>query len=145
MRFLNAMSAPLCCAVALTLTLPACTSKGTTKATTDPTTDILSSTSGKSWFSEDGLVKDEFKVEAFTALNFDNVQQDMAQGRGEYLASLGTLLGVSQERQADFFRLSRERYPLLMNSGRTTPAELIAGLHGELTTDLPLPVHRAKP
>lgn len=119
-------------AAALTLGLSACTTKGTIKATTDPTTDILSSTSGKTWFTEEGLVREEYKVEAFTALNFENVKQDMAQGHGEYLASLGSLMGVSQAAQPAFFQLTRERYARLIPSPQTTPAELVTALHREM-------------
>ena len=143
MRSSNALSALLFSAFMLVLTLPACTTKGLIKATTDPTTDILSSTSGKAWFTEDGLVKDEFKVDAFTALNFENVKQDMAQGRGEYLTSLGSLLGVPEDRQATFFQLTREKYPQLVPTDKTTPAELVAALHGELASHPRLTGHQA--
>ncbi len=132
MKSSNARFALLFSAFILLLTLPACTTKGTIKATTDPTTDILSSTSGAAWFTEDGIVKDEFKVEAFTAFNFENVKQDMAQGQGEYLTSLGSLLGVPEDRQATFFQLTREKYPQLVPTDKTTPAELVAALHSEL-------------
>ena len=135
MRFPNTLSPLLFSAVVLMLILPACTTKGTIKATTDPTTDILSSTSGAAWFTEDGIVKDEFKVVAFTAFNFENVKQDMAQGQGEYLTSLGSLLGVPEERQATFFQLAREKYPQLVPTDRTTPAELVTALHSELAAD----------
>lgn len=141
----NTNVALLFLALAAMLTLPACTTKGLIKATTDPTTDILSSTSGKSWFTEDGLVKDEFKVDAFTALNFENVKQDMAQGQGEYLASLSELLGIPEDRQATFFQLTREKYPQLVPTDRTTPAELVASLHGELAADPRLNGSRSQP
>lgn len=145
MRSSNSRFALLFSAILLIPTLPACTTKGTIKATTDPTTDILSSTSGKSWFTEDGLVKDEFKVEAFTALNFENVKQDMAQGHGEYLTSLSTLLGVPDERRAAFFQVTREQYPQLVPTDRTTPAELVAALHGELVSHPRLTGNQARP
>ncbi|MEW6542213.1 MAG: DUF3015 family protein [Nitrospirota bacterium] len=118
--------------LALAFTLPACTTKGTIKATTDPTTDILSSTSGKTWFTEDGLVKDEYKAEAFASLNYENLKQDMAIGRGEYLASLGTLLAVPQSRQPEFFALTQEKYQTLFRSDRTTPGEMLAALRSEV-------------
>lgn len=145
MRSSNALSALLFSAFIFVLTLPACTTKGLIKATTDPTTDILSSTSGKAWFTEDGLVKDEFKVDAFTALNFENVKQDIAQGRGEYLASLSSLLGVPEDRQATFFQLTREHYPQLVPTDKTTPAELVAALHSELAPDPRLHAGRSRP
>ncbi|MFM8551676.1 MAG: DUF3015 family protein [Nitrospiraceae bacterium] len=135
MQCSNRLAPLLFSAALLMLTLPACTTKGLIKATTDPTTDILSSTSGAAWFTEDGIVKDEFKVDAFTAFNFENVKQDMSQGRGEYLTSLGSLLGVPEERQATFFQLMREKYSVLVPTDRTTPAELVAALHDERAAD----------
>jgi len=120
-------------ALPLTLTLSSCTTKATLDTTSDGLTNFLSSTTGRSWFTEDGLVRPEHKVTAFVSYNFDNLKQDMAQGQGEYLASLGTLLGVQQDRQAEFFILAREKYPILVKSDRTTPGEMLAALSQELS------------
>ena len=117
--------------VVLACALSACTLKGTVKATTDPTTDILSSTSGKSWFTEDGLVKDESKAIAFVDLNFDNLKQDAARGQGEYLVSLGTLLGVKSDDQPQFVSFTQARYPILFPSDRTVPSETLAAFTRE--------------
>jgi hypothetical protein len=114
------------------LMLPACTTKGTIKATTDPTTDILSSTSGKTWFTEEGLVRDDYRITAFATINFENLKDEMAQGRGEYLTSLGSLLGVRKDHQADFAAWTQANYPLLVSSDRTTPDEMVAALNREL-------------
>jgi len=127
-RFRRTLLPPL---LALAL-LPACTTKGTIKATTDPTTDILSSTSGRSWFTEDGLVREDARITAFIAINFENLKQDMAQGRGEYLASFGALLGVPSERRAEFGRLTREKYGEIYATAGTTPDEMLAALAREL-------------
>jgi len=113
--------------VAFVLALSSCTS--------DNTTDTLSTTTPGLWFTGDGLVKDDQKVNAFAALNFENLKQDMAQGRGEYLASLGTLLGVPRDHQAEFFALTQEKYPILVRSDRTTPGEMLAALNRELSAN----------
>jgi Protein of unknown function (DUF3015) len=105
-------------AVGLVLTLSGC-------SITETINDILSSTSGRSWFTEDGLVKADHRVDAFMTLNFENVKQDMAQGHGEYLSSLGTLMGIPQDRQASFFSHAQSRYPLVIAS-QSTPQEVIA-------------------
>ena len=68
-------------AAVLVLSLSAC-------SITETINNILSSTSGRSWFTEDGLVKTDQKVNAFMAFNFENLKQDMARGQGEYLDSL---------------------------------------------------------
>ena len=103
--------------------------------TTDNTTDTISSTTPGLWYTGDGLVKSEYKAIAFTTLNFENLKHDMAQGRGEYVASLGTLLGVPEGHQAEFFTLTREKYPILFVSERTTPGEMLTVLHQALKSD----------
>lgn len=114
--------------VALALTVSACTFKATTKETTDTTSNITGTTSGKSWF-EGGLVKKGEEVNAFADLNFENLKQDMAAGRGEYLASLGRLMGVAPVHQAEFFSLVQTHYTTVIRSEETTPAEMLAALN----------------
>ena len=84
----------------LTLTLSSCTLKATLDTTSDGLTNFLSSTTPGAWFTSEGLVKDQHKVTAFTTLNFQNLKEDMARGQGEYLTSLGTLIGVPADSQA---------------------------------------------
>jgi Protein of unknown function (DUF3015) len=92
---------------------------------TETVKDILSSTTPGDWFTADGLLKPDQKVNAFVALNFENLKQDMAQGHGEYLTSLSTLLGVPQDRQASFFAHAQSRYPLVREH-QSSPQEVIA-------------------
>ena len=119
----------------LVCTLSGCTIKATLKTVTDGVVNILSSTSGKSWLTEDGLVKTEEKVNVFAAMNFDNLKQDMAKGEGEYLASLGTLLGIPDSQQDEFSTLAKERYQALVPSETTTPGEMVAALSRELSAN----------
>ena len=104
-------------AAVLVLSLSAC-------SITETINNILSSTSGRSWFTEDGLVKDDQKVNAFMAFNFENVKQDMANGRGEYLTSLSMLMGIPQERRASFYAHAQSRYPLVIEH-RSNPQETL--------------------
>ena len=85
----------------------------TTKATTDGTTDVISSTSGKSWWTQDGLVKNGEHARAFVVMNFTNLLQDMAKGEGEYLAAFGNVLGVPSGHQVRFQHLVQGNYPEL--------------------------------
>ncbi len=119
--------------LALALGLSACTLKATLDTTSDGITNFLSSTTPGAWFTSEGLVKDQYKVTAFTTLNFQNLKEDMARGQGEYLTSLGTLLGVPADYQAEFFALAQARYPVLVSSDRTTPGEMLAALSRELS------------
>jgi hypothetical protein len=111
-------------AVGLIITLSGC-------SITETINDILSSTSGRTWFTEDGLIKADHRVDAFMTLNFENVKQDMAQGHGEYLSSLSTLMGIPQDRQASFFAHAQSRYPFVI-AHQSSPEEVIALLGNRL-------------
>lgn len=107
-------------ACALGFGLSACTVTETVK-------DILSSTTPGDWYSGDGQLKADQKVNAFVALNFENLKQDMAQGHGEYLISLSQLLGVSPARREVFYSYAQSRYPL-MNTGPSGSSDVGAFL-----------------
>jgi DUF3015 family protein len=107
----------------LCVTISACSVTETVK-------DILSSTTPGDWFTGDGLMKQDQKVNAFVAFNFENLKQDMAKGHGEYLTSLSTLLGVPQDRQASFFAHAQSRYPFVTEH-QSSPQEVIALLVGK--------------
>jgi hypothetical protein len=68
----------------------------------------------------------------FANLNFDNLSQEMAQGGGEHLASLATLMGVPAEQQPAFFAMTQEKYAALIQSGETTPRAMLAALQGAM-------------
>lgn len=112
----------------LALLASACTFKGTTNQTTDTTSNITGTTSGKSWF-EGGLARKDQEVQAFADLNFDNLKQNMAAGHGEYLASLGSLMGVTPAHQNEFFALTQAHYTTLVRSEQTTPAEMVVAIN----------------
>lgn len=91
-----------------------CTFKATLDTTSDGTTNFLSSTSGKSWWTEDGLVKRGEHARAFVAINYDTLLQEIAQGHGEYVQAFGTILGVPPHQQAHFQELIQNEYPVLV-------------------------------
>lgn len=117
----------------VTASLAACTLKATLDTTSDGMTNFLSSTSGKTWFTEDGLVREDLKVEAFAWMNYENLKQDMARGSGEYLSSLGSLMSVPPDRQTEFLAFVQQRYPVLVGEDRTTPGTMLAVLEREWT------------
>jgi len=119
---------PFISVAVLAFVMSACTFKGTTNQTTDTTSNITGTTSGKSWF-EGGLVKKDQEVNAFADLNFDNLKQNMAAGHGEYLASLGSLMGVTPAHQNEFFALTQAHYTTLVGSEQTTPAEMLVAIN----------------
>jgi len=72
------------------------------KFSTDSTTDFLSSTTGKTWWTEDGLVKQGEHARVFVFENYDNLLSNIAKGDGEYLKALGQLLDIPFEHQEIF-------------------------------------------
>ena len=84
---------------------------------------------GTSGCTNDGKVWAEHRVTMFASINFEDLSQEMAQGRGEHLASLATLMGVPAEHQAEFFALTQEKYTTLVQSGETSPVAVVKALH----------------
>ena len=116
MRRITLWTLQLACSTVLVLFASGCTLKGTTNEIIDTTSNITGSTSGRTWFTEDGILHPEHKLTAFTALNRANVEQDLVRGQGEYLTSLGTLLGLSDDQQAAFHAKAQGAFETLMTS-----------------------------
>jgi hypothetical protein len=91
-------------------------------------------TSGTLGCTNDGIVKNNEKVDVFASVNFENLKQNMAQGQGEYLTSFANLLGVSENLQPVFFTLTQEQYASLIKSEATTPSEMLVALNHELSS-----------
>jgi hypothetical protein len=85
--------------------------------------------SGTSGCTNDGKVMSEHKTTVFASLNFEALSAEMAQGQGEHLASLATLMGVPAERHAAFFAMTQERYTSLVQTGETSPVALVKALN----------------
>ena len=85
--------------------------------------------SGTSGCTNDGQVMAEQKASLFAHLNFDNLSQEMAQGKGEHLASLATLMGIPAEQHAAFFALTQERYTAMVEAGETSSVALVKALN----------------
>ena len=98
----------------------------TTNATGMNTFGISSGTSG---CTNDGQVWAEHKVGVFASMNFENLSQEMAQGHGEHLTSLATLMGVPAERQEAFLSMTQERYTTLIQEGEASPAAFVKALN----------------
>jgi len=101
---------------------------GTSDATTDltqPTKEFTSSTSPRSWFSQDGILKPEYKLTAFTAFNVENLRDDVARGDGEYVTSLATLVGVPEGEHGRYLSSMQDRYPSLFAESRPAVESLV--------------------
>lgn len=95
---------------------------------TETVNDILSSTTPGDWYHGNGLLKAEYKALAFAAVNRENLLQDMARGRGEYLESMGQLLGVPPSHEQEFFGRAQRRMSDFTLSERPKPEDIVTAL-----------------
>ena len=99
----------------------------TTNGTFGSTTFGISS--GTSGCTNNGKVWAEHKVTMFAEINFEDLSQEMAQGRGEHLTSLATLMGVPAEQQPEFLAMAQERYLTLIQAGDGSPVAIVKALN----------------
>jgi hypothetical protein len=106
-----------------------CSIKATLNQTTDTTSNMTGTTSSaRSWFTEDGLIRPEFQAVAFVSVNQANLLQDLAVGQGEYLGSVSRLLGVPDDRQPGFFSAVQRRHAEADSGAWETPHRVLATL-----------------
>ncbi|MET0515679.1 MAG: DUF3015 family protein [Nitrospiraceae bacterium] len=99
-------------------------------ATTNATgLNTIAITMGTSGCTNDGQIWAQHKAGVFAAMNYDNLSQEMAQGRGEHLTSLATLMGIPAERHGAFLSMTQERYAVLMQEGEASPAAFVKALN----------------
>ena len=85
--------------------------------------------SGTSGCTNDGQVMADQRTNMFAAMNFENLSQEMAQGKGEHLASLATLMGIPADQHTAFFALTQERYTAMVEAGETSSVALVKALN----------------
>ena len=100
----------------------------TSKATLDTFAKFTSSTSPGDWINADGVIRESLKARLFTAVAFENLEQDIARGNGEYLTSLAVLLKVPTGEQDEFRARSQNDYQLLFAPDRRTAENILAML-----------------
>ena len=105
-------------------------------ATTNGTgMNTLAISSGTSGCTNDGKIMSQHKTTVFTAANLENLSQDMAQGRGEHLASLATLMGVPAHHQGKFFAMTQNQYTALIRKGEASPVAMVNAINDALASD----------
>jgi len=100
----------------------------TSKATIDTFAKFTSSTSPGDWINADGVIRESQKARLFTAVAFENLEQDIARGNGEYLTSLAVLMKIPSEKQDQFMAHSQSNYSLLFAPDIRTAEKLLATL-----------------
>lgn len=85
---------------------------------------------GTSGCTNNGVIIRTELVHAFASATFETLQQEMAQGHGEHLTSLATLLGIPPAYHPEFFILAQRDYRT--SEGHVSPEHLVAALHKAL-------------
>lgn len=110
----------------LGLTAGACT------VVTDPSSGSSATTGGS---SSAAFMNRPQQTAEFAKVNLERLRNDMAAGRGEYLASLAALLEIEPGRQPAFFAFTQDKFAVLFPNDRTTATEMLATLDRELRAD----------
>ncbi|MEX0829340.1 MAG: DUF3015 domain-containing protein [Nitrospirales bacterium] len=104
------------------------------QATTNGTfgTQTFGISSGTSGCTNDGTIFASEKVNVFASVNFDDISQEMAQGQGEHLTSLATLMGIPADQHNMFFAMAQDKYTTLIQAGETSPKAVVTALYGAI-------------
>ena len=104
-------------------------------ATTNGTSgnNTFGMTSGTSGCDKDAVILNEKEQEVFVAVNLENLSQEMAQGSGEHLRALATLMGCSTNVYTDFAGMTQAKYGELFPVADTGTPELLSGLKREMS------------
>lgn len=91
--------------------------------------------SGTSGCTNDGRILAHEKTNVFMNAMFASLEQEMAQGRGEHLASLATMLGVRHDRHSEFFAMCQHVYESSILNDELTPSVLLNAVHSAMARD----------
>jgi len=94
--------------------------------------------SGTSGCTNDGVIVQEEKVNVFATANFDNISQEMAQGQGEHLTALATLMDIPIDQHPVLFTKAQEKYARLLQSGETSPNAVVQVFYEIITANPPM-------
>lgn len=92
----------------------------------------FSQTSGILGCDTTQMVNNDYQKEKFVASNMDNLSADMAQGEGDHLTILASLMGVAEEDRAKFFELTQKNYDKIYSSPKTDATMMLSALSNEM-------------
>ena len=100
-----------------------------TNATGFQTIDMTLGTSG---CKQDAVVLRAHEQEAFVATNLGALNQEMAQGQGQHVAALASLMGCPATLGGEFASMSQESYGTVFAQADTTATGVLASLKDEM-------------
>jgi len=90
-------------------------------------------TTGTSNCTAGGTALDDKELQMFAEANQKQLSRDMAQGSGEYVTALSSLLGCSDANQ--LASLTQKNYERIVPTAQTTPAQMIQAVKAEVERD----------
>ena len=97
--------------------------RGTTNLTVPPTFGMTSGTIG---CAQHSIAKQDESAATFAITNFENLRIEMAQGRGENLATFGEILGCADP--AAFGSFAQSHYGSIMDGANESPIRMFQNL-----------------
>jgi len=95
-------------------------------------TQTFGMTSGTSGCKTDSVIMNDKAQEAFVADNLGTLNQEMAQGQGEHVTALASLMGCPTAAYGEFARVSQESYGTVFASADVQAGAVLASLEDEL-------------
>lgn len=80
-------------------------------------------------------VQNDQQTESFVAMNMDSLAVDMAQGQGEHLAALASMIGINGEDEAAFYGVARDQYGSVFGAEELSSTQLLDSLHTAMLAD----------
>jgi len=93
--------------------------------------NIFSITFGTSGCSADAVILRDKEQEVFVAANLDQLSQDMAQGRGEYVNAMAALMGCDSSVYATFGEMGQQRYGAIFADDTGSEGRVLTNLRRE--------------
>lgn len=103
-----------------------------TNALTSATSGMTSGTSGCDKHSI--VEKDKSEIH-YAEVNFHSLMLEMAQGQGDYVSSLATVMGCADKDVSAFNKMAQKNYKQIFPQEGTTPDQLINTIKADMNRD----------
>lgn len=97
---------------------------------------VLGITFGTSNCSASGLVMNDKQIQYFVEVNQEDLSREMAQGRGDKLATLALLNGCANEgSQIAFASFTQQSYGKILPSSNVSAVEMVSNLKNQMSAN----------
>ena len=92
-------------------------------------------TLGTAGCDQNAVVSNEYQRKAFVASNMDSLSRDMAQGGGDHLDALASLLSIADADKTGFYTLAQSNLSRIMAAADQGPTDVLAVLDSAMSSD----------